>query len=199
MQLLKLKLRSMAGKFREHGYNRGPVLKHAARMLIFMNSMSLFNRKLIFFLAGLLPSLLYAQETVPATGANASGSGGTASYTLGQLFFHSFSTPAGQLDEGVQQPYEIIRVSRHHTPSNPDADYRIFPNPATDHLLLICPLHEERTVTARVTDIHGRILKLFIIRSTRTRIDMTPFSPGIYFLLLEENRYSPTTFKIIKN
>ncbi len=63
------------------------------------------------FLLMLLPCFgladLQAQEALPASGNNASGSGGSSSYSVGQLVFSYKTGTTGSVTEGVQQPYEI--------------------------------------------------------------------------------------------
>jgi len=50
---------------------------------------------------------LQAQESVNAAGGNASGSGGTVSYTVGQVVYTTKTGTNGSVAEGVQQAYEI--------------------------------------------------------------------------------------------
>jgi len=50
---------------------------------------------------------LQAQETIPASGGKASGSGGTASYSFGQVVYTTYTGTNGLVAQGVQQPFEI--------------------------------------------------------------------------------------------
>lgn len=45
----------------------------------------------------------YAQQVQPASGSNASGSGGSVSYTIGQVFYEPMTGPSGSTDQGIQQ------------------------------------------------------------------------------------------------
>ena len=56
-------------------------------------------------------SVATAQEGINVTGANASGSGGSASYTVGQMVYQTNTGTNGSVAEGVQQPYEISIVT----------------------------------------------------------------------------------------
>jgi len=49
-----------------------------------------------------------AQEAVLATGADAAGSGGKVSYSVGQIAYTSQTGSNGSVTQGVQQPYEIF-------------------------------------------------------------------------------------------
>jgi hypothetical protein len=50
---------------------------------------------------------LAMQNTIPAAGGNAKGSGGSASFTVGQIFYTKLSGTNGTVIQGIQQPYEI--------------------------------------------------------------------------------------------
>jgi hypothetical protein len=58
-------------------------------------------------LSGLGLTGLQAQEVIPAVGGNASGSGGSVSYSVGQVAYQTHTGTNGSVVEGVQQPYEI--------------------------------------------------------------------------------------------
>ena len=53
---------------------------------------------------------LIAQEAIPAAGSNAIGSGGSVSYSVGQVVYTINTGTNGSVAEGVQQPYEISVV-----------------------------------------------------------------------------------------
>jgi len=54
---------------------------------------------------------LHAQEAIPASGGNAKGSGGTVSYSFGQVYYISVEGVNGTVAQGVQQPFEISVVT----------------------------------------------------------------------------------------
>ena len=54
---------------------------------------------------------LQAQECIPTTGGNASGSEGSVSYTIGQIVYITNVGTNSSLAQGVQQPFEISAVS----------------------------------------------------------------------------------------
>ena len=54
---------------------------------------------------------LLAQEVIPTSGGTASGSGGSASYTIGQMIYTTNNGVNGSVSQGIQQPYEISVVS----------------------------------------------------------------------------------------
>lgn len=50
---------------------------------------------------------MQAQETTLTAGGEATGSGGSVSYSIGQLFYMTKTGTTGSVSEGVQQPIEI--------------------------------------------------------------------------------------------
>jgi hypothetical protein len=61
----------------------------------------------VILLSGLGLTGLQAQQTIPATGGLATGSGGTVSYTVGQVADTTQTGSGGTVTQGVQQPFEI--------------------------------------------------------------------------------------------
>ena len=88
------------------------------------------------FLLGLGLTGLYAQEAIPASGGDATGSGGSVSYSYGQVVYFTNTGTNGSVIEGVQQPYEISIVTGIQQASDIKLFCTVYPNPATDLLTL---------------------------------------------------------------
>ncbi len=82
----------------------------------------------------LSPSL--AQDVISASGGDASGNGGSGSYSIGQLFFMTHAGADGSVAGGVQQPWEISVVTGIHEATGINLVVSAFPNPAIDFLKL---------------------------------------------------------------
>lgn len=61
----------------------------------------------VLFLSAMGLTGIQAQEAIPATGNSATGSGGTMSYTVGQVAYTTQIGISGIVTQGVQQPFEI--------------------------------------------------------------------------------------------
>ena len=57
---------------------------------------------------------LSAQENTVASGGKATGSGGTVSYSVGQVVYTTNAGTNGSLSQGVQQPYVVSTLSLIH-------------------------------------------------------------------------------------
>ena len=79
---------------------------------------------------------LQAQKAIVISGGNASGSGGTSSYTVGQVFYHTLAGTNGSVSQGVQQPFEISVVTGIEEAMAIQLMISAYPNPTVDFLIL---------------------------------------------------------------
>jgi len=154
------------------------------------------------FLLGFGLTGLHAQEAIPATGGEASGTGGSASYSVGQVFYTTNTGTSGSVAQGVQQPYEISIITGVEQAKGINLVCSAYPNPATDLLTLEIEASMElntQSMQYLCYDINGKILKSNKISGRITNIDMRDLVPATYFLKLTQNKKEIITFKIIKN
>ena len=149
----------------------------------------------LFFSSAL--TCLHAQQAIPASGGSAAGSGGSVSYSVGQVLYSSLGGPAGTVVQGVQQPYEISVVSKTGA-SEILLECSVFPNPATDRLVLKTE-GEWKDAIASLYGAGGKILESYKIRSVETPIDMGQRISAVYYLKVTRNGRVLKTFKIIRN
>jgi len=142
---------------------------------------------------------LAAQEVIPAAGGVGSGSGGTISYSVGQLFFSTFAGETGTVVEGVQQPYEISIVTAIDEIIGIQFVSSVFPNPTADILTLRIAEFDNMMLSYHLLDANGRLLENGQITGPETRLNMVKFPSGIYFLKVLEGRTELITYKILKN
>ncbi len=161
-------------------------------MKILTTTLSVF----CIFLCGLS---LEAQNTVSAGGSDATGAGGSASYTIGQVFYKTITgMEAGSVAEGVHQPYEISVVTELADAGEFLLDVKTYPNPANDFLILRIDGDMQTQCIASLYDINGILLVTKKIENQETYIPLTGFASGTYFLKIINNKKEVKTFKIIK-
>lgn len=149
---------------------------------------------LVFGLTG-----LQAQESTNASGGNASGSGGTVSYSVGQTVYKTNSGSNGSAAEGVQQPYEISIITDIGDNSSISLICNVFPNPAKDFLTLTVDNSDKETLLFQIYDETGKILKSEKISESETKIDLANYDRSIYFLRILNKNQEIKLFKIVKN
>jgi len=140
-----------------------------------------------------------AQNVIPATGGNASGSGGSVSYSIGQVVFTTITGTNGSIVQGVQQPIEISLVSE--IDDNPDIILQclVYPNPTTDNLTLKFKNFKPENWSYQLYDIRGNLLEDKKVDGDETKIKFGNLAPAIYFLKVSSGKNEIKTFKVIKN
>jgi|APHig6443717817_1056837.scaffolds.fasta_scaffold19272_3 hypothetical protein len=163
------------------------------------------NKRLmcIVFLFIVRLTSLQAQETIPASGGNATGSGGSVSYTVGQVVYTTNVGADGSVAQGVQQPYEISVVTGVDQFKNVTLTCRAYPNPTTDFLTLEIVGEMPEHFSASLYDLNGKLLQWLKVIGRETTIPMETLAPATYFLKIEAKTNSTSnnlkTFKIIKH
>jgi len=171
------------------------------------------KRKLsILLLLGCSLTYLHAQETIPASGGGASGTGGKASYTIGQMVYSIYTTTNGSVTEGLQQPYEISVISGIKKAKEISLSVTAYPNPANDYLTLSIKdnvqtrhalsqqkRHTFSQLSFQLYNMNGKLLQNAKIISTETTINTEGLTPANYILKIFNNEQIIKTFKIIKN
>jgi hypothetical protein len=81
-----------------------------------------------------------------------------------------------------------------------DQEWLVYPNPADNELFISRKINTTKAANATVLDISGRILLQKTISENENRIELPPFSSGIYYLKIEsENGIFTTRFLIHHN
>ena len=140
---------------------------------------------------------LKAQEATTATGGNASGSGGSASYSVGQVVYTTNTGAGGSVSQGVQQPYEISIVSGIEE-QGITLTCTAYPNPTTDYLTLKIDGDVQTHYSASLFDLNGKLLSKLQIDGNQTTIPMEQYVAGSYIIKIMQHNTEVKTFKIIK-
>ena len=160
-----------------------------------MRGFILSLKSFVFFLSFI--SHISAQEFIPATGGDASGQGGTVSFTLGQLFCKTITGETSEINEGVQQPYEIFEISALENLVAPDLKLCFFPNPVSD-ILVIKVLNEvSNNLVYKLTTLNGQIIIQGRIEDTEL-IDMSGLTTAAYLLSVFAGEELVKVYKVIK-
>jgi len=158
------------------------------------------HKKTITSVAFLLLGLggLHAQESPTATGGEAAGTGGTASYSIGQVVYTTATGTNGSVAQGVQQPYEIS-VTTGVAETSINLEMNVYPNPTTNYLTLKIDNFELSTLNFQLIDLQGKVIENKKVAASNTTITMETLPKAVYFLNVTNNNQVVKTFKIIKN
>jgi hypothetical protein len=141
----------------------------------------------------------YSQTTIPAAGGNSTGTGGSASYSIGQTFYSTNSDSSGFEIQGVQQPYEISVVIGLEEAKEITLECIVYPNPTHEFIKLKVQSYKVEDLSYQIFDINGKLIECKAINASETSIPMSNFIPATYFLKILHGQKEIKTFKIIKN
>jgi hypothetical protein len=148
--------------------------------------------------------IVQAQESVNSTGSIATGSNGTVTYTIGQLFYTTNSSISGHLAQGVQHPYEILKIDSISTSYRKEAQEHfsilLFPNPTADNIILDVQDYINEKLIYFLFDYNGKLIFHKQITGKQTHIDLGNLPSSIYFVnVVDDENKKVQSFKIIKN
>lgn len=147
------------------------------------------------FLKGI--SGVYAQETVVSTGGEATGSGGTSSYSIGQVAYTTNTGSSGSLAQGVQQAYEFSIVMGVNV-TEINLELVVFPNPTINEVTVKMLNISERQLNYQLYSTQGKLMKTIKTPSQTEVIDLQSSPVGTYLLYVLDSNTIIKTFKIIK-
>ena len=139
-----------------------------------------------------------AQQVSNATGGDATGSGGTVAYSVGQVVYTTNTSISGNVSQGVQQPFEIFSIGINETGLN--ISLLVFPNPTADNLTLQVSDYNSEKLSYEVFDMQGKLLNNGQIETQETQINTGNLPSATYFIhVLNKENKKVQSFKIIKN
>ena len=151
-----------------------------------------------------------AQIAISPAGGEGKGTGGTSSFTLGQVFYTYSSSNATYVSQGVQQgiqwiyypsstksfsgilPFtKVIDESGAFTAS-------VYPNPASDHVVLVLNNLIIKDLHYVIIDLTGRAVATGIIQQKQSTILFPSLTRGTYILSVYQHTRELKNFTIIK-
>ena len=142
-------------------------------------------------------NLIQAQESVNTTSGNASGSGGTIAYSVGQVVYTTITDTSCTISQGVQQAYEIFKVEINETEIN--ILISVFPNPTANNLTLTVGDYSNQKLLYQFFDMQGKLLNNGQVTTKHTQINTDHLPAATYFInVLNQENKKILTYKIIK-
>ena len=160
-----------------------------------------------FFLCALFSFLfalgLKAQVATLVAGSEATGNGGSISYTVGQLINSTNTGANGSLLHGVQQPFEISILSGLKD-NGIELMFNVYPNPTTENLILnISDNSNDENLHYQLYDLKGVILLSEKIQGAQIIVPLNNYLPSTYLIRIMKSKDGISgqelkVFKIIK-
>ncbi len=165
-----------------------------------MNTKPKFILTLLFLSFSIIGAFAQTlHQSINGGGGDATGTGGTVSYSTGQAFYADATGSSGSIAPGVQQPFEISVVTAIEQTEDISLVIEAFPNPTNSILLLKISGNRTDPMSYQVFDFSGKLLQCERITGTATPIDMTSLVKASYLLRVISDNKELKIFKIIKN
>ena len=138
-----------------------------------------------------------SHQVLSATGGDATGTGGSVAYSVGQIVYTTSTGTTGSVAQGVEQAYEIYSVGIKETALN--ISLSVFPNPTSDFLTLKVQDYNNEALSYNLLDEQGKLVLNEQIITQDTQVAMSTLARGAYFINIVQTNKKIQTFKIIKN
>ena len=150
---------------------------------------------------GLSSAYCNAQSNVITSGANGNGAAGSVSFTIGQLDYINANSTAGDINQGVQQPFEIYKVTGLDDMQLAGLDIQISPNPSFGAMTLLIngASFEQKKLSYSIQSINGDRLAYQSITNRQTPIKLEHLAAATYFLTIYAEQVKIATYKIVKS
>jgi hypothetical protein len=136
------------------------------------------------------------QSNTVGAGGDASGSGGSVAFSVGQIDYKHFNSSGGSASLGVQQPYSIEETNS-LSESGELISVTIGPNPGSDWLSILT--ESDKNYRFYITDSNGKIVLEEHILQGSHQVSMNHWATGMYFLHISDDQKPVKQIKIIKH
>lgn len=138
--------------------------------------------------------------TIIASGNNATGSSGTVTYSIGQVFYTYIGESVYNVAQGIQHEETEKTLGTNDDIIKVETEIFIFPNPTTDFVNINMKGSELENgeKSYQLYDLQGRFIKQSAIDQLETQVSLNGLSSAIYILQVSVNNEVIKTFKIIK-
>jgi hypothetical protein len=138
-----------------------------------------------------------AQDALLASGANATGINGSASYSIGQISQNLLTGSGGSIIQGIQFFIESETLTIVDVETN--LVVTTYPNPTTNTFNVKVSDEYLNNLSYKLFSISGQLIKSGVISNSTTNIDIEQLPNTTYLLTLNDKNKQVKSFKIIKN
>ncbi len=157
------------------------------------------NTLVLFILFFSFTTFVVAQEAPTTSGGDATGSGGSVAFSIGQVVYVTNTGSTGTEAEGVQQPYEISVVTAIDLTNQINFQIELFPNPSADYVKLKIENLDLSGLRYELLNEAAQVIENNKIEDYEKNIAMNNLPPAVYFLKVYSGNKNLKIFKIIKN
>lgn len=148
------------------------------------------------FVASVLCLNLYSQSNTVSAGGDAEGDNGSVSYSIGQVVYTSAQGSNGNVNQGVQQPYDVGVVTGI---DEIGISLSVFPNPTSGLLTLTVADEDASLLSYQLFDASGRMVDAKNKLNSTNSISLDGYATGVYTLSVSRNNSQVKSFRVVRN
>jgi hypothetical protein len=139
---------------------------------------------------------LYSQSNTVSAGGDAEGDNGSISYSIGQVVYTSAQGSNVNVNQGVQQPYDVGVVTGIEEAG---INLSVFPNPTAGMLTLNVAGEDASLLSYQLFDASGRLIDSNNKLNSTTTISLETYATGVYTLSVSRNNKQVKSFRVVRN
>jgi hypothetical protein len=139
---------------------------------------------------------LYSQSNTVSAGGDAEGDNGSISYSIGQVVYTSAQGSNGNVNQGVQQPYDVGVVTGIEEAG---INLSVFPNPTSGLLTLTVADEDASLLSYQLFDASGRLVDSKNKLNSTNAISLDGYATGVYTLSVSRENKQVKSFRLVRN
>ena len=139
---------------------------------------------------------LYSQSNTVSAGGDADGDNGSISYSIGQVVYTSAQGSNGNVNQGVQQPYDVGVVTGIEEAG---INLSVFPNPTSGLLTLTVADEDASLLSYQLFDASGRLVDSKNKLNSTNTISLDGYATGVYTLSVSRENKQVKSFRLVRN
>jgi hypothetical protein len=139
---------------------------------------------------------LYSQSNTVSAGGDAEGDNGSISYSIGQVVYTSAQGSNGNVNQGVQQPYDVGVVTGIEEAG---INLSVFPNPTSGLLTLTVADEDASLLSYQLFDASGRLVDSKNKLNPTNTISLDGYATGVYTLSVSRENKQVKSFRLVRN
>ena len=156
-----------------------------------------YSMKLYLSIAVALLSInLYSQSNTVSAGGDAEGDNGSVSYSIGQVVYTSAQGSNGNVNQGVQQPYDVGVITGIEEAG---INLSVFPNPTAGILTLSVADEDASLLSYQIFDATGRLIDTKNKLNSTNTISLEAYATGVYTLSVMRENKQAKSFRVVRN
>jgi hypothetical protein len=152
----------------------------------------------IFALYFAIISTIFGQSSILTIGSTVEGSGGSISFSSGQIVYTCLESADYSLSQGVQQAYEVsIRTDTKQLPEWVN-NIQVYPNPVNHQLFISLDQLNLPALSYSIYNVNGELIQKGNMHSLFHTINLSAWPSSIYILHIQAEDGSQYSFNLVK-